>query len=114
MENIATLENHIQTKGLPLPSNYTLSMDLNLTANGEILTDYYFVDHDQRVVFFLDSVEARIHLPVWSEVQGVKSLMHIRKYGLPCIGNDSLLITGFLGTGHEMEAQYWWGSFQCH
>lgn len=80
MENIEILEDHIKAKGIQLPSNHTLAMDLNLSVKGEILTDYYYVDHDQKVVFFLDSVEARVHLPVWCEVQGVKSLKHIRGY----------------------------------
>ncbi|KAJ2925384.1 hypothetical protein H1R20_g11715, partial [Candolleomyces eurysporus] len=69
-----------------MPENYTLAMDLNMQSNKEIYTDYYYADHDKKIVFFLDDVEAETNLPVWSQLDGVTSLAHLK---------------------HEIEAQYW-------
>lgn len=55
-------------------------MDLNLTEYDTIITDYYYADHDRKVVFFLDPLEAHDNLPIWVEVKGVNSLRHIREY----------------------------------
>ncbi|RXW22048.1 hypothetical protein EST38_g3802 [Candolleomyces aberdarensis] len=84
--DIATLEGFIRAKNLKMPENYTLAMDLNMQPNKEIYTDYYYADHDSKIVFFLDEVEAQTNLPVWSQLKGVTSTAHLK---------------------HEIEAQYW-------
>ncbi|KAJ2914810.1 hypothetical protein MD484_g5604, partial [Candolleomyces efflorescens] len=61
-------------------------MDLNMQPHDEIYTDYYFADHDRKIIFFLDDIEAEVNFPVWSQLTGVTSKAHLK---------------------HEIEAQYW-------
>ncbi|RXW22046.1 hypothetical protein EST38_g3804 [Candolleomyces aberdarensis] len=84
--DIATLDSFVRAKNLKMPENYTLAMDLNMQPSNEIYTDYYYADHDRKIVFFLDDVEAETNLPVWSQLDGVTSIAHLK---------------------HEIEAQYW-------
>ncbi|RXW22040.1 hypothetical protein EST38_g3817 [Candolleomyces aberdarensis] len=85
--DIATLEDFIRARNLRMPEHYTLAMDLNMKPHGAIDTDYYYADHDRKIVFFLDDVEAQTSLPVWSQLKGVTSMAHLK---------------------HEIEAQYWY------
>ncbi|RXW15197.1 hypothetical protein EST38_g10653 [Candolleomyces aberdarensis] len=85
--DIATLEDFIRAKKFKMPENYTLAMDLNMQPNGTIDTDYYYVDHCRRIVFFLEEIEAQTNIPVWSQLKGVTSVAHLK---------------------HEIEAQYWY------
>ncbi|KAF6764227.1 hypothetical protein DFP72DRAFT_871184 [Ephemerocybe angulata] len=84
--NIATLEEHVRSNSIRLPERYTLAMDLNMQSHKEIFTDYYYADHDRKVIFFLDDLDTSTNLQVWNQVKGVTSLAHVR---------------------HEFEAQYW-------
>ncbi|KAF6764223.1 hypothetical protein DFP72DRAFT_416920 [Ephemerocybe angulata] len=84
--DIATLEDHIRSNYIRLPEHYTLAMDLNMQSHEEIFTDYYYADHDRKVIFFLDDLDTSTNLQVWNQVKGVTSLAHVR---------------------HELEAQYW-------
>ncbi|RXW15950.1 hypothetical protein EST38_g9903 [Candolleomyces aberdarensis] len=85
--DIATLDSFVHAKKLQMPENYTLAMDLNMQPNDEIYTDYYYADHDRKIVFFLDDVETKTNVPVWSQLKGVTSMSHLK---------------------HEVEAQYWY------
>lgn len=82
---IATLETYIHDHDIPMPEEYTLALDLTKHSDGTFFTDYYYADHEKRLVFFLHDLQCS-DLPVWSEVEGVSALSHI---------------------GHEIEAQYW-------
>jgi hypothetical protein len=62
-----------------MPDNYTLAMDMNMQPHGEIYTDYYFADHDRKIVFFLDDVDTQINLPAWQQLKGVTSVAHLSK-----------------------------------
>ncbi|KAJ2925937.1 hypothetical protein H1R20_g11163, partial [Candolleomyces eurysporus] len=84
--DITTLEDFIRARNLRMPEHYTLAMDLDMRPHGEIYTDYYYADHDRKIVFFLDDIEAQTNLPVWSQLKGVTSIAHLK---------------------HEIEAQYW-------
>ncbi|KAJ2914803.1 hypothetical protein MD484_g5603, partial [Candolleomyces efflorescens] len=84
--DIALLENLIRSSNLRMPDNYTLAMDLNMQAHDTIRTDYYFADHDRKIIFFLHDVDAQLNLPVWGQLTGVTSKAHLK---------------------HEIEAQYW-------
>ncbi|RXW15956.1 hypothetical protein EST38_g9901 [Candolleomyces aberdarensis] len=84
--DIATLEGVIHSANFKMPEHYTLAMDLNMQSNGSIYTDYYYADHDRKIVFFLEEVEAQTNIPVWWQLKGVTSMAHLK---------------------HEIEAQYW-------
>ncbi|KAJ2925936.1 hypothetical protein H1R20_g11162, partial [Candolleomyces eurysporus] len=85
--DVATLEDFIRARNLRMPEHYTLAMDLNMKPHGAIYTDYYYADHDRKIVFFLDDIETDTSLPVWSQLKGVTSMAHLK---------------------HEIEAQYWY------
>ncbi|RXW22047.1 hypothetical protein EST38_g3803 [Candolleomyces aberdarensis] len=85
--DIATLEDFIRSRNLKMPEDYTLAMDLTMPLEGASYTDYYYADHDKKIVFFLDDVAAESNLPVWSQLKGVTSIAHLK---------------------HEVEAQYWY------
>ncbi|KAF8155641.1 hypothetical protein B0H34DRAFT_808691 [Crassisporium funariophilum] len=85
-DDLTVIEDFIFSNDVKMPLEYDLVLDLNTLDDGKIVTDYYYVDHLSRVIFFLDNFETK-HLPIWCEVKGVNSVGHLR---------------------HEMEAQYWW------
>ncbi|KAJ2926598.1 hypothetical protein H1R20_g10500, partial [Candolleomyces eurysporus] len=84
--DIAALEDFIRARNINMPDHYTLAMDLNMQPHGEIYTDYYYADHDRKIVFFFDDFETQTNLPVWWNLNGVTSIVHLK---------------------HEIEAQYW-------
>ncbi|RXW22044.1 hypothetical protein EST38_g3825 [Candolleomyces aberdarensis] len=84
--DIAALEDFIRAKNLKMPDHYTLAMDLNMQPHDKIYTDYYYADHDRKIVFFFDDLETQTNLPVWWDLNGVTSIAHLK---------------------HEIEAQYW-------
>ncbi|KAF8799769.1 hypothetical protein BYT27DRAFT_7201001 [Phlegmacium glaucopus] len=65
-----------------------LVLDVN-EVKGKWVTDYYFADHERRIVFFLDEFSSD-NLPHWPEIKGVSSGPHLRQ---------------------ALETQYWW---HCH
>ncbi|KAH6917978.1 hypothetical protein BKA70DRAFT_1554146 [Coprinopsis sp. MPI-PUGE-AT-0042] len=86
-ENLATFDDFISANRIQLPSNITLAFELT-KDDEQITTDYYYADHDKRVIFFLDEFKAR-YFKTSQDVKGVTSLVHIQ---------------------HELEAQYWWSA----
>jgi hypothetical protein len=77
-EDLATFEDFISKNKIQLPSNITLAFELTRDKDtGAITTDYYYVDHDRRKVFFLDEYDAAT-FKISQEVKGVTSLVHIR------------------------------------
>jgi len=48
-------------------------------GNSQLECRYYLVQHKTRTVFWLDNFDASC-LPMWSEVSGVKSPTHVRKF----------------------------------
>jgi hypothetical protein len=84
--DIATLEAFIRAQDLRMPDNYTLAMDLNMQPHKEIYTDYYFADHERKIVFFLDDIDTQPNLPVWGQMTGVTSVAHLSK---PCAWNTT-------------------------
>lgn len=85
-EDIDTIEDFLQLHGIRLGPTVDLALDLNRLEDGIIATDYYYADHERRIIFFLDEFEST-NLPAWSQVTGVNSLSHLRI---------------------EFEAQYWY------
>jgi hypothetical protein len=62
----------------PLPTNnYDLVLDVIPTQDAEIMWSYYFVDHDTRILFWLDPYDCT-HL--LSEVPGVHEASHVSAY----------------------------------
>lgn len=76
---IATLETYIHDHDIPMPEEYTLALDLTKHSDGTFFTDYYYADHEKRLVFFLHDLQCS-DLPVWSEVEGVSALSHIGEH----------------------------------
>ncbi|TEB20604.1 hypothetical protein FA13DRAFT_1717582 [Coprinellus micaceus] len=75
--DITAIEACIRKNDLHLPENYTLAIELDTQPDGQILTGYYFTDHQKKIVFFLDDIAAHTSFPVWEEVKGVTAHSHI-------------------------------------
>ncbi|KDR80110.1 hypothetical protein GALMADRAFT_242351 [Galerina marginata CBS 339.88] len=84
-QDISTLDNFISAKGITLPEQTDLVLDLRYDENREIETTYYYANHNSRTIFFFDTFEAK-SLDAWHEVPGATRKSHLR---------------------HEIEAQYW-------
>jgi len=67
-----------------------------------IQTDYYFVDHDSRKIFFIDPFQAE-SMTAWWEARGCNSMKHLGEFRFLC----ELLNYLTSLSGIEMEAQYW-------
>jgi len=80
---ICQLDEIVQAKNILQWSNVDLVLDLTSDENGEKMCGYYFADHQNRTLFWLEAFDASSLL---EEVRGVTSLAHI---------------------GHEIESQYW-------
>jgi hypothetical protein len=79
-------------------------LDINLDKDGTYVTDYYFANHQLRIIFFLDHFSSE-YIPNWDEIEGVSSGRHLRMSSL-----YHLFLNGsfsFTSLGHEIEAQYW-------
>lgn len=74
------------------------------TYDGDYDCTYYFVDHQTKVIFWLDPFSAN---NFETGVQGVNCKTHLRKFKVHrlYIWSDQVFL------GHEMEAQYWYVLF---
>lgn len=75
--DIETIEQFIGQLDEIIPKNRHLVIDLNEVGQQDnIQTDYYFVNHDTRKVFFLDLFEAD-SMNEWYEARGCNSMKHL-------------------------------------
>ncbi|KAH9478558.1 hypothetical protein JR316_0009015 [Psilocybe cubensis] len=88
MEDIELCENFITENAIRMPANIHLAMHLYYKEDDPsiIENNYYYVDHDTRTVFFLDTYDPS-NLFSWYEISGCRTDSHLR---------------------HEIEAQYWY------
>ncbi|EDR08221.1 uncharacterized protein LACBIDRAFT_327273 [Laccaria bicolor S238N-H82] len=106
-EDIATIEEFLELHGIRLGPTVDLALDLNRSEDGTIITDYYYADHERRIIFFLDEFESS-NLPAWSQVPGVNSLSHLRTLSRFMNSRQDTL-TMLPNIGIEFEVQYWFG-----
>ena len=71
------------------------------------MTDYYFANHQLRIIFFLDHFSSD-RIPNWEVVYGVSSGRHLRMSSLCHLLLEWFVLTAFTFAGHEIEAQYWY------
>ena len=102
--HIEVIEEFIHSNHISIPEKTDLVLDINLDADGSYVTDYYFANHQLRIIFFLDEFSSE-YIPNWTEIDGVSSGRHLRMSSL-CyrLLNGSF---SFTSLGHEIEAQYW-------
>lgn len=75
---ISTIDLFIAQHHIQIPKKADLVLDVNFDEKTErYVTDYYFADHELRIVFFLDEFSSDC-LPHWSEIKGVNSGTHLR------------------------------------
>ena len=99
--HLEIIEEFIDNNHISIPEKTDLVLDINLDTDGTYATDYYFANHQLRIIFFLDDFSSDF-IPNWGEIQGVSSGRHLRMSSL-CY----LLSFSFTSPGHEIEAQYW-------
>ncbi|KAF8960343.1 hypothetical protein BDZ97DRAFT_2077571 [Flammula alnicola] len=86
MEVIERLENSIPI-GKSLPDHWVLMVDVGYKKDSDgSESTYYYVDHDERAIFFLDTFDTVDMDSTW-EVRGAKTDLHL---------------------GYEIQAQYWY------
>ena len=103
--HIEIIEEFIGSNHISIPEKTDLVLDINLDEDGTYVTDYYFANHQLRIIFFLDYFTSE-SIPGWEEIDGVSSGRHLRTSS-----SCYLLLNGsftFTSPGHEMEAQYWY------
>ena len=101
---IEIIEEFIDSNHISIPEMTDLVLDINIDTEGDYVTDYYFANHQLRIIFFLDNFSSD-GIPNWAEIDGVSSGRHLRMSSLrrPLL-NGSF---SFTSAGHEIEAQYW-------
>jgi hypothetical protein len=67
----------IQAHDIQLSPDVNLILDLTLNEDGITVCGYYFADHTNRSIFWLDQFDAN-DFPAWREVRGVVSPSHLR------------------------------------
>lgn len=100
--HIGIIEDFIARNHILIPEETDLVLDINLNENDAYVTDYYFANHQLRIIFFLDHFSSE-YLPNWEEVQGLNSGRHLRM-SPSCYRFGSF---SFKFPGHEIETQYW-------
>lgn len=81
-EVLDVFDDFVRAKNLTLPANYTVALDVNPDPDGSIVTEYYFADHDKRIIFFMDEWHAH-EVKTWGEVKGVYSMAHLSESFYP-------------------------------
>jgi hypothetical protein len=81
-EAIRIIEGLISEHDIQMSEKTDLVLDLNEDDDGEDLVDYYFADHELRIVVFVHEFPSSC-LPHWCEVKGVSSGTHLRMSSLP-------------------------------
>ena len=103
--DIEIIEEFIDSNHISIPEKTDLVLDINVDSDGTCVTDYYFANHQLRIIFFLDHFSSE-YIPRWGEISGVSSGRHFRMssplWYLFLNGSFS-----FTYLGHEIEAQYW-------
>ena len=74
---IDIIETFITRNRISIPEKTDLVLDIDLDSNGDYITDYYFANHQLRIVFFLDRFSSD-YLPNWEEIKGINSGRHLR------------------------------------
>ncbi|KAJ7892760.1 hypothetical protein B0H14DRAFT_956776 [Mycena olivaceomarginata] len=84
-ENIHKVHDFLRAHSVHLPHGVDLVLDEYVYSDGSKGCQYYFANHQDRCVFWMDNGDSDL-FPVTQEVKGMTSASHIR---------------------HELEAQYW-------
>ena len=80
-EAVRIIEDLITEKGFEMPEETDLVLDLD-EDDGEEVVDYYFADHEKRIIVFVHKFDSD-YLPHWHEIKGVSSGTHLRMSSLP-------------------------------
>ena len=77
--HIKIIEEFIDSNHISIPDKTDLVLDINLDTDGTYVTDYYFANHQLRIIFFLDHFSSE-SIPNWEEIKGVNSGRHLRMF----------------------------------
>ncbi|KAJ6588850.1 hypothetical protein B0H19DRAFT_1248446 [Mycena capillaripes] len=85
-DNVRTINDFLRANGIQLESDVDFVLDEYIYLDQSKGCQYYFVNHQDRCVFWMDKADSDMMFPIMRELNGVTSASHIR---------------------HELEAQYW-------
>lgn len=82
MDAVRIIDDLITEQNNQMSEKTDLVLDLNEDKNGNEVVDYYFADHESRIIVFVHEFESDC-LPHWFEIKGVSSGTHLRMSSLP-------------------------------
>ncbi|KAJ6588820.1 hypothetical protein B0H19DRAFT_220413 [Mycena capillaripes] len=85
-DHIRIVTDFLRAHGVQLEPDVDLVLDEYIYSDQSKGCQYYFVNHQDRCVFWMDTADSDMMFPIMTELNGVTSASHIR---------------------HELEAQYW-------
>ena len=92
-----------------IESHFELVLEV-VERDGSKFCGYYFVDHQSKIIFWLEEFDAS---HICSDVAAVLSLSHLRQYAKHKLGTVCLLFP----LGYQLESQYWsdiyWPPLDC-
>ena len=65
-----------------MPEEIDLVLDLYKYDNGKEVVDYYFADHEKRIIVFVHEFQSN-YLPLWYEIKGISSGTQLRMSSMP-------------------------------
>ena len=90
MNDVTRLERLILTLDRPLPSGASLMIDVAYDDERSLRTEYYYADHNERVIFFIHHSDTNDWQCTY-EVYGPKSYPHLSMLIVPGIQLINLL-----------------------
>ena len=87
MHAVRIIDEIITEQKFQMTEKTDLVLDLGEDKNGNEVVDYYFADHELRIIVYVDEFNSE-QLPHWKEIQGVSSGTHLRMSSLPRELND--------------------------
>ena len=82
MDAVKVIDDVIAENGFQMPEQMDLVLDLNKDDDGDEFADYYFADHEKRIIVFVEEFPSDC-IPHWYDVTGVSSGTHLRMSSLP-------------------------------
>ena len=89
IEAVGVIEHLNAKKGIQMPEEIDLVLDLN-EVNGKEVADYYYADHEKRIIVFAHEFRSDC-IPHWYEIKGISSGIQLRMSS-PCLDSKATFL----------------------
>ncbi|KAF9017860.1 hypothetical protein BDZ89DRAFT_1074496 [Hymenopellis radicata] len=90
---IEQMDEFIRVQNIDIPATADFVFDLiRAESDNRILCAYYFADHANRSIFWLDTYYAH-YFPIWSEINGATSVSHVVLVGRALMPKSAPVLT---------------------